>query len=194
MESSKLNINDIFSHLSEIRFFKKEVFGIGNISRLAYYESILPPKAVYMTSGWGCIAPLAIGIALGVRNTDRILVVDGDGSFLHSPGFLVTMKSLKILNLHVLIIQNESYESTGGQIIEAFANGLNLSKVIAGYGFRNIVEISSVESMKFAFSRKRLNEKGPYFTIAKTSKFSGALPRIPLNILHDSFKRIKFID
>ena len=58
----------------------------------------------------------AIGIGYGVAlNTDKhVYVLTGDGALLMKLGSLATIGE-KLDNLHIVVFNNESYDSTGGQ-------------------------------------------------------------------------------
>lgn len=67
----------------------------------------------------GCALPLALGVA---NNTDKkVYCILGDGNFLMKMGSVATMKMLAPSNLTVYILNNNSHDSTGGQIT-SFAN------------------------------------------------------------------------
>lgn len=74
----------------------------------------------YQVGSMGCA--INIAIALAEHNPDRrVYLVDGDGSVLMRPsGYLMLLDDYfrgKFYNLKVVILDNEAYESTGGQDI-----------------------------------------------------------------------------
>lgn len=187
MEHGVLALQDIYEVINRFDHYDKIIFGIGNICKGAYEHNILPPKATYFTSAWGCVIPYAMGYSLASKEKN-ILVVDGDGSFLHSPSFLATLSSLEVSNLHILIVDNGCYDSTGGQQIAAFSSGIKLSNIIKGYGFTNVSDISHVEELSLAVSTDRLKKLGPYFTIVKTKPTNKSVSRIPTEVILESFE------
>lgn len=67
----------------------------------------------YMMGSMGAALGFGIGLAL---NTDRcVLVLVGDGEVLMGLNSLVLMNKLSMPNLKVVILDNNSYQSTGGQ-------------------------------------------------------------------------------
>lgn len=71
------------------------------------------PGNFYMMGSMGACLGFGIGIAL---NTEReIIVLAGDGEILMSLGTLVLMNKLDLPNLKLIILDNNSYQSTGGQ-------------------------------------------------------------------------------
>jgi len=67
----------------------------------------------YVMGSMGASLGIGIGVAL---NTDmKVLVLVGDGEMLMSLGTLVLMNKLSLPNLKLVILDNNSYQSTGGQ-------------------------------------------------------------------------------
>lgn len=60
-------------------------------------------------------AALGIGIGLALNTDMEVLVLAGDGEVLMSLGTLVLMNKLDLPNLKLVILDNNSYQSTGGQ-------------------------------------------------------------------------------
>lgn len=61
----------------------------------------------------GCAMAVGLGIALNSRK--KVIVIIGDGSFLMKMGSISTIMKYAPKNLEVHIINNEKYQSTGGQ-------------------------------------------------------------------------------
>lgn len=60
-------------------------------------------------------ASLGVGIGLALNTDMRVLVLAGDGEILMSLGTLVLMNKLRLPNLRLVILDNNCYQSTGGQ-------------------------------------------------------------------------------
>lgn len=71
------------------------------------------PRNFTMTGAMGSTTPLGLGLALATD--EQVTVVDGDGSLLMSLGALSTVAAANPENLTVVVMDNESYETTGGQ-------------------------------------------------------------------------------
>ena len=70
-------------------------------------------KHFYMMGSMGSALPFAMGIAL---NTDRqVVVIVGDGEILMGYSSLILTEKLKLENLSIYILDNNMYQSTGGQ-------------------------------------------------------------------------------
>jgi len=72
------------------------------------------PENFYVMGSMG--SSLGIGIGLALSKSDReIIVIAGDGDILMSLGTLVLMRKLNLPNLKLIILDNNSYATTGGQ-------------------------------------------------------------------------------
>ena len=84
----------------------------GHISREVHHV-MDRPENFYVQGSMGAALPLGIGLAL---NTNRmVMVIIGDGDALMSLDSMVLMKKLDLPNLKLFILDNNEYESTGGQ-------------------------------------------------------------------------------
>jgi phosphonopyruvate decarboxylase len=72
------------------------------------------PENLCMVGSMGAAPSLALGIALG-RPKHPVIVLDGDGALMMRLESLVTIGALKPRNLLHVVIDNNSYETTGGQ-------------------------------------------------------------------------------
>lgn len=71
------------------------------------------PENFYVMGSLG--ASLGIGIGLALNTNKKVLVIAGDGEVLISLGTLVLMNKLKLPNLKLIVLDNNCYQSTGGQ-------------------------------------------------------------------------------
>ncbi|MHA2271166.1 MAG: thiamine pyrophosphate-dependent enzyme [Candidatus Hodarchaeales archaeon] len=102
----------------------------GNISRETYH--LIPKPQVYLRGSMGL--PVAVGLGLALANpTKKIVVITGDGNFLMGLGSASTAAFYKPKNLKILILDNLTYYTTGGQktvssviIYSKFLESLNI--------------------------------------------------------------------
>ena len=88
------------------------VSSAGMISREVYSMGDRP-RNFYVMGSMGATLGVGVGLAL---NTDMdVMVIIGDGEALMGLGTLVLMNKLKLPNLRLIILDNNSYQSTGGQ-------------------------------------------------------------------------------
>lgn len=70
----------------------------------------------YVLDSMGLPVAIGLGIALGrPENPEKIVVIEGDGGLLMGLSSLTTVGFLKPTNLVLLILDNGTYASTGGQ-------------------------------------------------------------------------------
>src|SRR5256885_10145822 len=72
------------------------------------------PRNFYTWGSMGLASSIGLGLALA-RPDLRVFVLDGDGSLLMNLGSLATIGLLRPENLTVIVVDNESYATTGGQ-------------------------------------------------------------------------------
>jgi sulfopyruvate decarboxylase subunit beta len=71
------------------------------------------PENFYVQGSMG--ATLGIGIGLALNTERKITVIAGDGEILMNLGTLVLMNKLRLPNLKLYILDNNCYQTTGGQ-------------------------------------------------------------------------------
>lgn len=67
-----------------------------------------------MMGSMGLASAIGLGVALGTKK--QVYVLDGDGAILMHLGNLATIKKYAPKNFHHIILNNDSYDSTGGQL------------------------------------------------------------------------------
>jgi thiamine pyrophosphate-dependent acetolactate synthase large subunit-like protein len=72
------------------------------------------PQNFYMLGSMGLAAPIALGVALA-QPQRRVIALEGDGSILMQLGSLATIAGRRQRNLLVVIMDNGTYQITGGQ-------------------------------------------------------------------------------
>ena len=72
------------------------------------YTNIIPIKGAM-----GCVMGIGFGYALASEK--EVIVIIGDGSFLMKMGSISTILKYKPKNLRLVILNNNSYNSCGGQ-------------------------------------------------------------------------------
>lgn len=119
----------------------------GMISREVYLIKDRPLN-FYVMGSMG--ATLGIGIGLALNINKMVTVIAGDGEILMSLGTLVLMNKLNLPNLKLIILDNNSYQSTGGQ--KSCSDAIN---------FRNLCrcEIYQVENIRYDVPRIPISHK-----------------------------------
>jgi len=141
----------------------------GKISR-ELYNSLDREGNFYMVGSMGCASAIGLGLALSCPQRP-VVVLDGDGACLMKMGNLATIGHYQPRNLIHLVLDNEAYDSTGGQATTASTISLTDVARAAGYGsVRQIVEAEALRaSLLWA-----LAHPGPHFLLIKVAPGSQA--------------------
>ena len=89
------------------------------------------PGNFYMLGSMGLVSSFALGLAL-MDSSSNVVALEGDGSALMSMGTLALIASESPKNFLHIILDNESYESTGGQ--PTITEQIDLTNVAASCG------------------------------------------------------------
>lgn len=126
----------------------------------------------YMLGSMGLASSIGLGLSLAQRR--NVYVIDGDGSTLMNLGSLSTIGHYAKENYYLIIIDNESYASTGGQPTHT-ARYTRLDKVARACKNKATVANTINEV------RSALNNSGPLVIIAKTKAGNAEVPIIPFS-------------
>ena len=114
----------------------------------------------FLAFGMGHAADFGLGLALA-RPERRVIVLKGDGGLLMSLGSLVTIGHYGPPNLLVLLLENRSYEMTGGQ---GFAPDVDFVTLARGAGITQVERIEDLSVFERELPRL-LAEPGPHFVV-----------------------------
>ena len=95
------------------------------------------PNQLYMVGSMGCVAPLALGLALA-RPDLSVVAIDGDGAALMRLGALATLGAYGPSNLRHLLLDNGVHDSTGGQA--TVSPSVSFAEVAAACGYASSLE------------------------------------------------------
>ena len=129
----------------------------------------------YLWGGMGCAVPLGLGLALA-QPAKRVLVVTGDGEMLMGVGSLATVAAQRPANLAIVVIDNERYGETGGQLTHS-ALGTDLAAMARGAGLVHAETLHTVEALR-GFRQQLHASDGPLFVVVTvaTANASMVLP------------------
>ncbi len=100
------------------------------------------PNQLYMVGSMGCVAGMALGLALA-RPDLRVVAVDGDGAALMRMGLFATLGTYGPSNLLHLLLDNGVHDSTGGQA--TVSAGVSFAEIAAACGYPLAFESSRIE-------------------------------------------------
>ena len=145
---------------------------------------------LYMVGSMGCASSLGLGISI---NTDKkVVVVDGDGSLLMRLGSMSTNAYCAPKNMLHILLDNNSYDSTGGQ--DTISNNVDFINIAKSCGYENIIYCHDLNDLEETINNFRKN-KGLtfiYLKIKKGSKKNLGRPGIKPYEVKD--RLIKFIN
>ena len=136
----------------------------------------------YMIGSMGLVSSLGLGIAL-LNPNRRVFVIEGDGSALMNLGVIPLIAVEAPSNMIHLVLDNEAYESTGGQ--PSITSTVNLSKIARGAGYKSSTTVRGIPTLEKSLANA-LTRTGPSLITAKvTISAEHSVPRVshtPLSI------------
>ena len=125
------------------------------------------PLNFYTWGSMGLTTSIALGLALA-RPDRRVVALDGDGSLLMNLGSLATIGATSPANLCVIVMDNEEYGTTGGQVT-ATASGADLQAAARALGIERTATVRDEAALE-AELRRSLAFPGPYLVVAKVEE------------------------
>ena len=129
----------------------------------------------YMVGSMGCAVSLALGLSLHSKNK-KFIVLDGDGSMLMRLEGKTSVGHYKPDNLIHIILDNNAYESTGGQ--KTISNTVNFVQIALACGYSKALTINNLSELSSLLSNELQKEEGPLLLHIRISNFTSELPRV----------------
>ena len=128
----------------------------------------------YIVDTMGIVTPVVLGLALGMEGEAgrKVVGVEGDGGILTNLNALATVGFLQPLNFLLIVLDNESYASTGGQY--TFSKKLDLADIAESCGLRTW-RASGLEGLKQAMTEAS-EVQGPCFIHMKIAPGNTRVP------------------
>jgi phosphonopyruvate decarboxylase len=153
------------------------LFTTGMISREAFNIRDRPEN-FYMIGSMGLLTSLGLGLALQSPSR-RIWVIEGDGSALMSLGTFPLIATCCPSNLIHVVLDNETYESTGGQ--PTISATVDLAALAQAAGYSRVWRVSDRPSLEKAL-RGVMDGNALTFILAKvTGRADESLGRVSLS-------------
>lgn len=135
------------------------------------------PANFYTWGSMGLASSIGLGLAMA-QPQRRVFVLDGDGSLLMNLGSLATIGWVRPANLILIVMDNGSYATTGGQD-SATAHGADLEGAARAMGIVGSVTARTPAELEQAVVRTQ-REAGPWVIVAKVAE-SAPIARPPLD-------------
>ncbi len=148
------------------------------------------PGNFYMQGSMGHIGSLALGTAIS-KPDRRVVIIDGDGAAIMHMGTLSMIGHYRPANFYHLVLDNESYETTGDQ--DTTSSTTDFAAIAEHCGYRHACNIQDADEL-----RSRLQEilrwQGPVLVRIKINRLpTKDIPRITTRYqaqeIASSFKR-----
>lgn len=125
---------------------------------------------IYIVGSMGCAAGIGFGIQY-VRPKQQVVVLDGDGAVMMKMGTLATIGNYEPANFNHVILDNESYESTGGQ--RSASPTVDFCSIAAACGYKKCYRFDTHNGLIQAIRTVKENP-GPSLIHVKVSSGSDA--------------------
>lgn len=104
----------------------------------------------YLQHAMGLASSIGLGLALH-RPTDRVIVLDGDGSVLMNLGTFATLARYRPTNLVHIVFDNGSLLSTGGFDSHTTSGVTDLAAIARGAGIAEVASVTDPVAFGEAF-------------------------------------------
>jgi len=173
---SKANLLDRREVVKTLLANRRDVIAIGGLGASTNDITAAGDHArnFYLWGGMGGAAMMGLGLALA-RPKLPVLVITGDGEMLMGMGSLATIGLQKPANLSIIVLDNECYGETGGQMSHT-ASAADLVGVAKACGILDSRAISTMAEVEaFADAIEDISA-GPRFASVKID--AGDLERV----------------
>ncbi|HLJ05203.1 MAG TPA: thiamine pyrophosphate-dependent enzyme [Acetobacteraceae bacterium] len=127
-----MNRFDLSSRLvKKLKHEEAVIGGIGN-TNFDLWAAGRRPQNFYMLGSMGLACPIALGVALA-QPQRKVIALEGDGSILMQLGALATVAARGQKNLAIAIMDNGTYQITGGQLTST-EQGADIVAIARGAG------------------------------------------------------------
>jgi phosphonopyruvate decarboxylase len=124
----------------------------------------------YMLGSMGHALALALGIGRALKDTRKVVVLDGDGGCLMHLGSMASVRGPGSSRLIHVVLDNGCYASTGGQ--STVSGGVDFCQVAMGCGYKNSRRFEDDAALKKGFPAL-LTEPGPIFVHVLINRIEG---------------------
>jgi sulfopyruvate decarboxylase subunit beta len=133
--------------------------------RILYTVDHRPATLYNMELGYP--TAMFLGLALCLP-TERVFVIEGDGSMLAGLSVLTTIGRYRPRNLVVIVVDNRAYVTTGS-VPSATAGGADLVAMAKGAGIEKAFRAADLGVFEQCMKRS-IAEDGPFFIVADIEK------------------------
>jgi thiamine pyrophosphate-dependent acetolactate synthase large subunit-like protein len=164
---SKANLLDRRQVVSTLLADRKEALVVAGLGASTYDLAAAGdnPRNLYLWGAMGGAVMMGLGLALSQPDLP-VVVVTGDGEMLMGMGSLATVGVQKPKNLSILVLDNEAYGETGGQMSHTAATA-DLVGVARACGIPDSKAISTLGEIESFAEAMQDTSSGPRFANVK---------------------------
>jgi thiamine pyrophosphate-dependent acetolactate synthase large subunit-like protein len=164
---SKANLLDRRQVVSTLLADRKEALVVAGLGASTYDLAAAGdnPRNLYLWGAMGGAVMMGLGLALAQPDLP-VAVVTGDGEMLMGMGSLATVGLQKPKNLSILVLDNEAYGETGGQMSHTAATA-DLVGVARACGIPDSKAISTLGEIESFAEAMQDTSSGPRFANVK---------------------------
>ncbi|MBR0794764.1 aldehyde dehydrogenase [Bradyrhizobium jicamae] len=164
---SKANLLDRRAVVAELLKDRKGAFAVGGLGASTYDIAAAGDhdRNFYLWGGMGGAVMIGLGLALA-QPTLPVIVITGDGEMLMGIGSLATVGLQQPKNLSIIVLDNEAYGETGGQVSHTAASA-DLVGVAKACGITDSKAVSTMAEVEAFASSLQDVTAGPRFASAK---------------------------
>jgi phosphonopyruvate decarboxylase len=135
------------------------------------------PNHLYMVGSMGCVSSLGLGLALTRKDKD-VIAIDGDGALLMRMGSLSTNGCWSPSNLLHIVLDNNTHDSTGGQL--TVSHNVNFIEAAAACGYVSAIYVHDLFELKACIQEWQQNKRLTfiYMKIDKGSQSNLGRPKL----------------
>ena len=124
------------------------------------------PRDFYTVGSMGCSSSIGLSIALSKPNR-KLFVFDGDGAAIMQLGSLATIGHYSPKNFYHIIFDNNSYDSTGGQLTTS--DSVDFGNIAKAAGYSTVLKALSDSELKNAILKLK-SVDGPAILVVKVKQ------------------------
>ena len=164
---SKANLLDRRQVVSTLLADRKDALVVAGLGASTYDLAAAGdnPRNLYLWGAMGGAIMMGLGLALAQPDLP-VVVVTGDGEMLMGMGSLATVGVQKPKNLSILVLDNEAYGETGGQMSHTAATA-DLVGVARACGIPDSKAISTLGEIESFAEAMQDTSSGPRFANVK---------------------------
>ncbi|WP_051888220.1 phosphonopyruvate decarboxylase [Streptomyces seoulensis] len=146
------------------------------------------PENLYVVGSMGCASSVALGVALYAEGRP-VAVLDGDGAALMRLEAMAAIGRRQHTGLTHILLDNEAYESTGGQ--PTASAGVDFCAIATACGYRATYDVSDAGELRSAVRRAQ-RDGGPQLIRVRIAP--GSDPRLGRPALRPPQSAARFME